>query len=224
MPTGIFSGPIIHGDAGTYYGQVYESRFSGQPFFTVSRRLVHDGEFVGVLEVSVLPSNFFRFFATLAYAEGQQFALIRDDGLFLARYPLAPPGAPERLDEHSGFRRTVAQSPAGGIYTTISQIDHVERRFAARRFGGTPLYLTSGFALSTIRSEWAVGNGGASDLRRSGYADPVFYVVRRVAANRNGFTRRSTGARRPKKRSVNRKSSTPSAISPAASPTTSTTC
>ncbi|MGO9401031.1 MAG: ATP-binding protein [Xanthobacteraceae bacterium] len=147
----------VRGDVGTYYGRVYESRFNAQPFFTVSQRLVHDGAFMGVLEISVLPSNFFQFFTTLAYAEGQQFALIRSDGLFLARYPTAPPGAPDRLDEHSGFRRTIAQSPAGGLYTTDSLIDHVERRLAVRRLGSMPLYVTTGFALSVLRSEWLSG-------------------------------------------------------------------
>ena len=62
-------------------------------------------QFLGVIEVSVLPSNFFHFFSTLAYTEGLQFALIRNDGLMLARYPAAPPGATDRLDEHTGFRR-----------------------------------------------------------------------------------------------------------------------
>jgi two-component system, NtrC family, sensor kinase len=144
-------------DNGTFYGQVYESRFGAQPFFTVSQRLVRDGAFMGVLEISVLPSNFFHFFATLAYAEGQQFSLIRNDGLFLARYPMAPPGAPTRLDENSGFRRTIARTPAGGLYTTLSPIDHIERRFAARRLGGTPLYVTTGFSTSVMRSEWLWG-------------------------------------------------------------------
>ena len=54
-------------DIGTYYGQVYDSQFNGQPFFTVSRRLASDRAFVGVIEASVLPSNFFRFFSTSAY-------------------------------------------------------------------------------------------------------------------------------------------------------------
>jgi signal transduction histidine kinase len=146
-----------NGYVGNYYGQVYKSRFNGQPFFTVSRRLVHDGQFNGVLEVSVLPSNFFRFFATLAYAEDQQFALIRDDGLILARYPAIPPDAPDRLDKQSGFRRTIAQSPPGATYTTTSPIDHVERHFAARRLGTTPLYLTTGYAMTTLRNEWLWG-------------------------------------------------------------------
>src|SRR6185295_13114015 len=113
--------------------------------------------FVGVLEISVLPSNFFRFFATLAYAEGQQFSLIRNDGLFLARYPMAPQGALPHLDENSGFRRTIARTPAGGLYTTLSPIDQVERRVAVRRLGGTPLYVTTGFATAVMRSEWLWG-------------------------------------------------------------------
>jgi two-component system, NtrC family, sensor kinase len=144
----------LKGNSGTYYGQVYKSVFNAQPYFTVSRGLVRDGEFVGVLEISVLPSNFFRLFATLAYAEGQQFALIRNDGLILARYPIAPPGASSRLGEDTGFHKLIAQSPLGGQYTTRSPIDHVERRFAARRLGATALYLTTGYALTTLRNEW----------------------------------------------------------------------
>ncbi len=144
-------------DAGPYYGQVYESRFGAEPFFTVSERIVHDGTFIGILEISVLPSNFFHFFSTLAYTPGQQFSLIRNDGLFLARYPMAPPGAPIRLDEASGFRRSTAATPAGGFYTTVSEVDHVERRFAARRLKGTPLYVTTGFATSAIQGEWLRG-------------------------------------------------------------------
>ena len=147
----------LGGNDGTYYGRVYASRFGAQPFFTVSQRLVHDGAFLGVLEISVLPSNFFHFFATLAYAEGQQFSLIRDDGLFLARYPMAPSGAPTRLDENSGFRRTIARTPAGGLFNTLSPIDHIERRFAARRLDGTPLYVTTGFSTAVMRSEWLWG-------------------------------------------------------------------
>jgi two-component system NtrC family sensor kinase len=147
----------LQGDVGTYYGQIYESRFGGQPYFSVSQRLIHDGAFMGVLEISVLPSNFFHFFATLAYAEGQQFSLIRDDGLFLAHYPAAPSGAPGSLDEHSGFRRTIAHTPIGGFYTTISPIDHIERRFAARRLEGTPLYVTTGYATVATRHEWLSG-------------------------------------------------------------------
>src|SRR6185437_4348303 len=128
--------------------------FNGQPFFTVSRRLDHDGAFAGIMEISVLPSNFFRFYATLAYTEGLQYGMLRSDGLFLARYPAEPSAAATALDEHSGFRRTIAQNPEGGLYTALSPIDGIERRFAVRRFGETPVYLTAGIATATIRHEW----------------------------------------------------------------------
>jgi len=115
----------LNGDSGTYYGQVYASVLDAQPFFTVSRRLTRDGRFIGVLEASVLPSNFFRFFSTLAYTEGLQYALIRDDGKFLVRFPAAPPDATDQLDPSTGFRRTIAALPEGGLYTTTSPMDHL---------------------------------------------------------------------------------------------------
>jgi two-component system NtrC family sensor kinase len=83
--------------------------------------------------------------------------LIREDGVLLARYPAAPPGAPDRLDETTGFRRTIAANPAGGFYTTISPVDGIRRRFATRRLDPTPLYLSAGIATSAIRDEWISG-------------------------------------------------------------------
>jgi two-component system, NtrC family, sensor kinase len=144
----------VEADRGLYYGRVYTSQFLAEPFFTVSRRLTRDGAFMGVLEISVLPSNFFRFFSTLAYTPGLQYGLLREDGTFLVRYPAAPPGASDKLDERTGFRRTVAQHPEGGRYTSTSSIDGVERRFAVRRFAETPLYLSAGVTTAAIREEW----------------------------------------------------------------------
>ena len=96
--------------------------------------------------VSVPPSSFSDFYATLAYGPGQEYALIRDDGALLARYPAAPPGAPDQAGEGPGFRRTIATDHGGGFYTSTSPIDGVTRRFAARRLGDTPLYLSAGIA------------------------------------------------------------------------------
>lgn len=149
----------VGADIGTYYGRVYTSQFDGQPFFTVSRRIARDGVFMGVVEVSVLPSNFVRFFSTLAYTEGLQYALLRADGTFLARYPAVPAGASDKLDERTGFRRAIVQTPQGALYTTTSPVDRIERRFGVRKFGKTPLYLSAGIANSTIRDEWIADMG-----------------------------------------------------------------
>jgi two-component system, NtrC family, sensor kinase len=144
-------------DVGTYYGRVYQPLFGPQPFFTISRRFSRDGSFEGVIKISVPQSDFFRFYATMAYAKGLQYALIRNDGYILARFPKAPPGATDRLDESTGFRRTIAQDPAGGFYTTTSPVDGVQRRFATRRLDDTPLYLSAGIETSAIRDEWIGG-------------------------------------------------------------------
>jgi signal transduction histidine kinase/CheY-like chemotaxis protein len=141
-------------DIGTYYGQVYEPSFGGEPYFTVSERLTRDGQFVGIVAISVLPSSFFKFYSTLAYTQGLQYALVRGDGVFLARYPAVPPGGPDRLDENTGFRRTVAAHPEGGFYASTSPVDNVARQYAIRRLGATPLYLTAGFEATTLRNEW----------------------------------------------------------------------
>ena len=62
----------------------------------------------------------------MAYGKGLQYALIREDGSLLARYPTAPPGATDKLDENTGFRRTIASDPSGGFYTSTSPVDGVQ--------------------------------------------------------------------------------------------------
>jgi two-component system NtrC family sensor kinase len=149
----------VNGGQSTYVGRIYISSFNGEPFFTVSKRLENGGAFAGVLEVSVRPSNFFQFFSALASTRGLQYALIRSDGVFLARYPQAPTGAPDRLDAQTGFGRTVAASPTGGFYSSLSPVDGVSRRYAIRRLGERPLYLSAGIETAVIRDEWLATMG-----------------------------------------------------------------
>ena len=87
----------------------------------------------GVLEVSVLPINFFKFFAALAYTRGLQYALVRQDGLFAG----ALSRSAGRLGQPAGFtngfppdRRAI---PGGGDHNSTSPIDGVDRRYAIRR-------------------------------------------------------------------------------------------
>jgi two-component system, NtrC family, sensor kinase len=144
----------LNAATGTYYGQVYNSQFTGKPYFTVSRRLDRNGVFAGVEEVSILPSNFVHFYTTMAYSGGLQYAMLRDDGKILVRYPELQPGEIDQLNEHTGFRRTIAQNLAVGLYESTSPIDHVERRYGVRRFGSTPLYFTARIDNATLKQEW----------------------------------------------------------------------
>jgi two-component system, NtrC family, sensor kinase len=117
------------GPPGVYIGGIHQSVSGGQPYFTFNRAR-HDaqGKFIGVIEMSLLPSDFSRFYSHLLSGEGLQFALVRDDGVMLARYP--PILRDVRLDERSGFHRSIVAAPAGGFYTSVGGNDNVERRVA----------------------------------------------------------------------------------------------
>jgi two-component system NtrC family sensor kinase len=111
-----------------------------------------------VIEISVLSSEFTRFYSRIVSSPGLQYAMIRDDGVILARYPvLTVPGL--RLDANSGFSRTVAASPLGGYYTARSEVDDVERRFGIRRLPGYPIYMSAGIDTSEMRSDLIDGMG-----------------------------------------------------------------
>ena len=59
-----------------------------EPFFGVSRRRpLRDGQFNGIIMVSVTPKIFSDFYAQLASDTSASFTLSRSDGTLLARYP-----------------------------------------------------------------------------------------------------------------------------------------
>jgi two-component system, NtrC family, sensor kinase len=138
-----------------YIGGIHESISGGRPYFSFDRaRLDADGKFAGVIEMSLLPSDFSRFYSQLVSSEDLQFALARDDGVMLARYP--PTSRDVQLGERSGFHRVIAANPDGGLYTSIGS-DNVERRAGVRRLPGFPLYVLVGIATAEIRNVWMTG-------------------------------------------------------------------
>jgi signal transduction histidine kinase/CheY-like chemotaxis protein len=144
------------GPPGVYIGGIHQSVSGGQPYFTFDRaRRDASGKFLGVIEMSLLPSDFSRFYSHMLSGEGLQFALVRDDGVMLARYP--PLSQDVRLDEHSGFHRSIAADPAGGFYTSVGGNDNVERRVGTRRLPGFPIYVIAGIDTVQIRNEWMGG-------------------------------------------------------------------
>jgi two-component system NtrC family sensor kinase len=139
---------------GTYVGRILVPRIGSDIFFSVSKkRFDSSGEFSGVTAVVVSPTVFEGFYERLAKNTGASYALIRNDGEVLARYPLpAKPGI--ILDKETAFRQTIATHPEGGQYTTVSGVDGIERRFSVHRLGQSPLYVTASLEVAEIREEW----------------------------------------------------------------------
>jgi two-component system NtrC family sensor kinase len=141
-------------DAATYIGGILAPRVTNVRFFTVSRRrLDPEGAFAGVVMISVRPGDFHDFYERLASIKGSNYAMIRADGVVLARYP-GPVALDVKLDAGSGFMQSIARNPNGGYYTTMSQIDGSYSRYAIRKLDGLPLYASSGIHVDAIRREW----------------------------------------------------------------------
>ncbi|NVO17935.1 MAG: response regulator [Rhodoplanes sp.] len=146
----------VEQDRGTFVSSVFMPRLvDGPSFFSMSRRLsTLDGRFNGVAAVSMLPGDFEKFYAELARGPGELFAMMRDDGAFLARYP-GSAGTVAALDrETSPFFAQIARAPDRGLYTGLSRNERTERRVGYRRVEGYPVYVVAGIETSAIRSEW----------------------------------------------------------------------
>ena len=168
-----------------YIGRVVSIALTGAILFPVSKRR-HDssGTFNGYTLISVLPSAFENLYATLRGKSSASFALIRDDGAVLARHPIAArPGIV--LDPSSGFGQLIKSSPEGGRYTTISNVDGLERRFAVRKLAGLPVYVSSSMEMSEIRSAWLRQLGGYLAIGTPALALVCFFIF---------LTARSTSA------------------------------
>jgi two-component system NtrC family sensor kinase len=144
----------LAGDSSMHIGEVLRIQMTGRLIFPVSKwRSDSSGTFSGITEISVAPQAFEQFYAPLAARTSASFALIREDGAVLARYPV-PTIAGIKLDASTGFGQLIARSPEGGEYTSVSGIDKQERRFAARRLEGFPLYVTSSLETWDITAGW----------------------------------------------------------------------
>ncbi|MGB9365067.1 MAG: ATP-binding protein [Xanthobacteraceae bacterium] len=142
---------------GLYIGDVVTARATnqrGQPrFFALSRKRIGvDGRFGGVTVISVSPDYFRDYYETLT--QPIVAALIRADGVVLARYPELPQGA-TRLTQ--GFSVQLAQRPEAGLLTGRSAIDGKERLYAFRKLPRADLYVATGLDQAEITEAWMVG-------------------------------------------------------------------
>ena len=162
MPPDDFSGrdyykPHPARDIGTFIGEIRTPRQSGirASFFNLSRRRASpDSSFNGVITIAVFPDYFKDFYGRIGRAPGSYFSMLRSDGAVLARYP-SNEETPLHLDlKTSGLGAALARNADGGLYTTVAQLDRIERRLGYRKLAGYPVYMLAGMETSAIRSEW----------------------------------------------------------------------
>ena len=150
-----FTGPREHLD-GLYVGQLHSSVSGGQPYFTLGRaRRDTEGNFAGVIEMSLLPGDFSRFYGELTSSPDFGFALLLEDGTILARYPPLARDVP--MNAQVGIRRQIANNPEAGFYSVHSPIDNTDHRVGIRRVQGFPVYVAAFVQVPAIYKEWMTG-------------------------------------------------------------------
>ncbi|EDQ03102.1 Blue-light-activated histidine kinase 2 (plasmid) [Sulfitobacter indolifex] len=101
------------------------SRIDGSPIFTFSQRLEREGAFVGVAIISFDAALLGELLASLGLGQGAALAILRADGMLVARYP--PVDGPLDLSQHVIFKDHLPNADAGA-YISTSPIDG-EKRF-----------------------------------------------------------------------------------------------
>jgi two-component system NtrC family sensor kinase len=145
----------VEKDGGLFVGQVLQPRppYGGEPFFSISRRRnAPDGSFAGVIQISTLPEYFESFYARIGSERGSYYALVRQDGAILARYPRLE--QLQVINPEGQLARAIFDGAAAGMMTATSRVDGAERRIAFVRLPGYPIYVLSGFDVSAIRAAW----------------------------------------------------------------------
>jgi len=145
----------VERDVGTVIGEILRPRapYGGAPFFGVSRRRISaNGEFVGVVQASLLPDYFEGFYARISRDFGSYAALIRDDGAILARLPALNRDA--NIGPNTELAKRMRELSVEGTMTTASSVDGVERKVSYRKLADLPVYVVSGLETRAIRAKW----------------------------------------------------------------------
>jgi two-component system NtrC family sensor kinase len=148
-------------DAGTYVSDVRTPNLSsvGRDFFDLSRRLESANKsFKGVIAVAVRPKYFEDFYTLIGQTRGSFYALVRDDGSLLARYPLRA-NRSQRLSPASALRTAIDHGITHATFTVNSEVDGVPRRVGFRKLAGYPVYALSGTSIAAINHEWLMAIG-----------------------------------------------------------------
>ena len=142
----------VSSDAGFYVGAVVEPKVPGEVIFSVSIRRTAS-TFNGVIAIAIRPVDFQTYYEAIGSQVGSYFALLREDGTFLARHP-APVALNLRLSEESATRKAIARNPDRGILSLRSQTDAVPRRMGYNRMPEFRSYVLAGIDSAVIRNEW----------------------------------------------------------------------
>ena len=154
------SGRVFY-DSLRYAGSVmtvsepFHPEASDEPLFlTSTARRDLNGRFTGAVSVALRSNYFVRFYQDLVGDGGPvALALLRDDGLILARW--SPGNNVDPLNQvHSALTPLLKELPEAGVRQLFSVIEGEDKIFAYRRVQGYPVIVIAAYPVSAIYAQW----------------------------------------------------------------------
>ena len=140
-------------DNGMFIGHIVEAKvMKGLNFNMACRRQAKSGAFDGVVILTVFPEYFSNFWNKAMSTQDAATALLRGDGMVLARAPQIVPGILQLPPESASAR--AIRSAVAGTYRGISANDKAERIFAFRKLDQFNVYVVHGINVNSARHEW----------------------------------------------------------------------
>ena len=123
-------------------------------FNTAVPRKNADGRFAGIVTIALRPGYFAGFYRELLGEHSTiSLGLTRSDGAVLAWYPTRPPGRME-LAASSPLRDAFASGRRNGVVRMRSGLDNEMKIVAYRQVGNYPVFVSSGYPVTTIWAGW----------------------------------------------------------------------
>jgi PAS domain S-box-containing protein len=140
-------------DVGMFVGHIVKARVMKVLNFNLAcRRKGGSGAFDGVIIITVSPEYFRNFWNEVMPREETAVALIRGDGMMLARAPRLDPDILQ-LPATASSAQAIRSAEKGSFYGRSSH-DRSERLYAFRKLGSYDAYIVYGIGLKNVHQEW----------------------------------------------------------------------
>ena len=117
-------------DSGPYLSEPIPSRVDGLVTIILARRLTaRDGSFLGVIGAAIQLDYFDKFFAEIGLSDGTGITILRNDGVFLVRFPAARDLFATRMPADSPWPQTVRAG--GGHFVSPGVLDSQGARYVS---------------------------------------------------------------------------------------------
>jgi signal transduction histidine kinase len=142
------------GQSSVYVSAPFRGKMSGTMAFTVSKPLIRNGKFDGVIAVTLFPGYFHDFYrSVLKHPDATAAALVRADGHVLVRYPQVSRDIMRLRPDEPLMKAVASNVPSGTLWAT-SSINGRDEVSEFRRIEHQPLYAVFAFDRQAYLTPW----------------------------------------------------------------------